>query len=49
MIMLMMTGVLFISSSNNATAVGSLEATMEAGNTYFYNVDSFPSFQELID
>ena len=50
MIFILLSGMLFISiGTNNVSALGTLSADMKAGNTYFYNIDSFPSFQELLD
>ncbi|MCY3410346.1 MAG: hypothetical protein INQ03_01805 [Candidatus Heimdallarchaeota archaeon] len=49
MLTTLLMGSLFVFNTNSVTAVGSLSSEIEAGDTYWFNVDSFPTFAEFLD
>jgi hypothetical protein len=40
---------LYLGFNSTATAQGTIDADVEAGDTYFYTLTKFPSFQHLLD
>jgi hypothetical protein len=47
----MLMGSLYLNNqaTNPASAVGTLDATVEAGDTYWYQISEFPSFDDLLN
>lgn len=43
------TGTLFLSNAVTTSGVGSLSSDVKAGDVYWYDITSFPSFQSIID